>query len=65
LTSSLAGITKLDIRCLLRRGGVKRTSELMYQETHGGLKNFLLQVILDAVAYTDVDKRAQIRQLLA
>ncbi|KAJ7849473.1 hypothetical protein B0H13DRAFT_1645006, partial [Mycena leptocephala] len=65
LTSSLADITKPDIRRLLRRGGVKRTSELMYKETHGALKIFLLQVIHDAVAYTDVDKRAQIRQLLA
>ncbi|KAJ7302199.1 hypothetical protein DFH08DRAFT_723289, partial [Mycena albidolilacea] len=38
---------------LLRRGGVKRTSGLMYQETRGALKIFLSQLIRDAVAYTD------------
>ncbi|KAJ7897572.1 hypothetical protein B0H14DRAFT_2196523, partial [Mycena olivaceomarginata] len=48
LASSLAGITKPDIRRLLHHGGVKRTSELMYQETRGALKIFLLQVIRDA-----------------
>ncbi|KAJ7817926.1 hypothetical protein B0H14DRAFT_2373590, partial [Mycena olivaceomarginata] len=53
LASSLAGITKPDIMCLLHHGGVKRTSELMYQETRGALKIFLLQVIRDAAAYTD------------
>ncbi|KAJ6562585.1 hypothetical protein B0H19DRAFT_100212, partial [Mycena capillaripes] len=35
------------------RGGVKRTSELMYQETRGALKVFLSQLINDAVACTD------------
>ncbi|KAJ7854261.1 hypothetical protein B0H14DRAFT_2353813, partial [Mycena olivaceomarginata] len=49
----LPGITKPDIRRLLRRGGVKRTSALMYQETRGALKIFLSQLIRDAVAYTD------------
>ncbi|KAJ7797795.1 hypothetical protein B0H14DRAFT_2389338, partial [Mycena olivaceomarginata] len=50
LASSLAGITKPDILCLLHHGGVKRTSELMCQETRGALKIFLLQVIRDAWA---------------
>jgi histone H4 len=42
-----------SIRRLLRCGGVKRTSGLMFQETHGALKIFLSQLIRDAVAYTD------------
>ncbi|KAJ7302203.1 hypothetical protein DFH08DRAFT_723341, partial [Mycena albidolilacea] len=57
----LPGIAKPDIRHLLRRGGVKRTSGLMYQETRGALKIFLSQLIRDAVAYTDhrpIDHRA-------
>ncbi|KAJ7854268.1 hypothetical protein B0H14DRAFT_2353809, partial [Mycena olivaceomarginata] len=49
----LPSITKPDIRHLLRRGGVKRTSGLMYQETRGALKIFLSQLIRDAVTYTD------------
>ncbi|KAJ7897543.1 hypothetical protein B0H14DRAFT_2332553, partial [Mycena olivaceomarginata] len=64
LASSLAGITKPDILCLLHHGGVKRTSELMCQETRGALKIFLLQVIRDAVGGLHgpptVDKWAQI-----
>ncbi|KAJ7854275.1 hypothetical protein B0H14DRAFT_2756549, partial [Mycena olivaceomarginata] len=37
---TLPGIMKPDIRRLLRRGGVKRTSGIMYQETRGALKFF-------------------------
>ena len=38
------GITKLVIRRLARRGGVRRISGLIYEETHGVLKIFLENV---------------------
>ena len=43
LTSKL-GITKPAIRRLARRGGVKRISGLIYEETRGVLKIFLENV---------------------
>ena len=41
-----AGITKPAIRRLARRGGVKRISGLIYEETRGVLKIFLENVRL-------------------
>ncbi|XP_055487686.1 histone H4-like, partial [Leucoraja erinacea] len=54
---SLLGITKPAIRRLARRGGVKRNSGLIYEETRGVLKVFLENVIRDAVTYTEHAKR--------
>jgi len=51
------GITKPAIRCLARRGGVKRISGLIYEETRGVLKIFLENVIRDSVTYTEHAKR--------
>ena len=48
LTSSL-GITKPAIRRLARRGGVKRISGLIYEETRGVLKIFLENVGLSHI----------------
>ena len=45
------------IRRLARRGGVKRISGLIYEETRGVLKVFLENVIRDAVTYTEHAKR--------
>ncbi|XP_055943680.1 uncharacterized protein LOC129974915 [Argiope bruennichi] len=42
---------------LARRGGVKRISGLIYEETRGVLKVFLENVIRDAVTYTEHAKR--------
>jgi histone H4 len=42
--NSSAGITKPAIRRLARRGGVKRISGLIYEETRGVLKIFLENV---------------------
>ena len=50
-------ITKPAIRRLDRRGGVKRISGLIYEETRGVLKIFLENVIRDAVTYTEHAKR--------
>ena len=69
---SAQGITKPAIRRLARRGGVKRISGLIYEETRGVLKVilycrvlllyscvkvFLENVIRDAVTYTEHAKR--------
>ena len=43
--NNIQGITKLAIRRLARRGGVKRISGLIYEETRGVLKIFLENVI--------------------
>uniref|UniRef100_A0A8C0EPB4 Histone H4 n=1 Tax=Bubo bubo TaxID=30461 RepID=A0A8C0EPB4_BUBBB len=56
-TLSIQGITKPAIRRLARRGGVKRISGLIYEETRGVLKVFLENVIRDAVTYTEHAKR--------
>ena len=52
LRDSVYGITKPAIRRLARRGGVKRISGLIYEETRGVLKKFLENLISDAVVYT-------------
>merc|ERR1712226_734937 len=57
LRDSIQGITKPAIRRLARRGGVKRISGLIYEETRGVLKVFLENVIRDAVTYTEHAKR--------
>lgn len=55
LRDNIQGITKPAIRRLARRGGVKRISGLIYEETRGVLKVFLEHVIRDAVTYTEVN----------
>ena len=50
LRDNIQGITKPAIRRLARRGGVKRISGLIYEETRGVLKVFLENVIRDAVS---------------
>ena len=44
LRDNIQGITKPAIRRLARRGGVKRISGLIYEETRGVLKIFLENV---------------------
>ncbi|KAF9059228.1 histone-fold-containing protein, partial [Rhodocollybia butyracea] len=53
LRDNIQGITKPAIRRLARRGGVKRISGLIYEETRGVLKIFLENVIRDSVTYTE------------
>ena len=57
LRDNIQGITKPAIRRLARRGGVKRISGLMYEETRGVLKVFLENVCRDAVLYTEHSRR--------
>ena len=79
LSYTCVGITKPAIRRLARRGGVKRISGLIYEETRGVLKIFLenvrspfclvtfsdhpLQVIRDSVTYTEHAKRKTVTAL--
>jgi histone H3 len=57
LTDGILGITKPAIRRLARRGGVKRISGLIYEETRGVLKVFIEHVINDATTYTQHARR--------
>merc|ERR1711907_128759 len=51
------GITKPAIRRLCRRGGVKRISSFIYDDTRAVLRSFLEQVVRDAVTYTEHARR--------
>ena len=53
LRDNLKGITKPAIRRLARRGGVKRISALIYDETRGILKVFLNDIVKGAGTYTE------------
>ena len=57
LRDNIQGITKPAIRRLARRGGVKRISGLIYEETRGILRVFLENVLRDAVTYTEHARR--------
>ena len=57
MRDNILGITKPAIRRLARRGGVKRISGLIYDETRTVLKTFLDGVVRDAVTYTEHAKR--------
>ncbi|KAI3608513.1 histone h4 [Moniliophthora roreri] len=63
LLTTVSGITKPAIRRLARRGGVKRISGLIYEETRGVLKIFLENVIRDSVTYTEHAKRKTVTAL--
>jgi histone H4 len=58
-----SGVTKPAIRRLARRGGVKRISGLIYEETRGVLKSFIEKVVHDAVVYTEHAKRKTVTAL--
>ncbi|KAE8792459.1 histone H4-like [Hordeum vulgare] len=57
LRENIYGITKPAIRRLARRGGVKRISGIVYEETRVVLKLFLEHVIRDVVVYTQHARR--------
>ena len=60
---TIQGITKPAIRRLARRGGVKRISALIYDETRNVLKSFLENVIRDSVTYTEHARRKTVTAL--
>ena len=62
LRDNIQGITKtaisrVTIRRLARRGGVKRISGLVYEETRGVLNVFLENLIRDTITYTKYANR--------
>ena len=63
MRDNIQGITKPAIRRLARRGGVKRISGMMYEETRGVLKTFLGNVVLDSVCYTEHARRKTVTAL--
>ena len=56
-------MTKPAIRRLARRGGVKRISALIYEESRIVLKTFLEHVIKDSVTYCEHAKRKTVTAL--
>ena len=59
----ILGITKPAIRRLARRGGVKRISNLIYEETRLVLKAFLETVVRDAVTHSAPPTRTTVTAL--
>jgi histone H4 len=57
LRDNIQGITKPALRRLARRGGVKRISGTLYEESRNVLKVFLQHVIHDALEYMDHARR--------
>jgi histone H4 len=57
LRDNINGVTNSAIRRLARRGGVKRISGLIYEDTRINLKTFLENVIRDSVTYTEHARR--------
>ena len=60
---SVQGVTKPAIRRLARRGGVKRVSGMIYDESRAVLKSFLQDVVRDAVTYCDHGRRKTVTAL--
>ena len=48
---------------MARRGGVKRISSFIYDDSRAVLKNFLEQVIKDSVTYTEHSRRKTVTAL--
>ena len=63
IKEKILGITKPAIRRLARRGGVKRISSLVYDETRIAMRSFLESVIRDSVTYTEHAKRKTVTAL--
>ncbi|PIO76115.1 core histone H2A/H2B/H3/H4 [Teladorsagia circumcincta] len=59
----LGAITKPAIRRLARRGGVKRISGLVYEDTRAVLVEFLTPIIMDALTYCQHAKRSTVTTL--
>jgi len=59
----LDGITKPAIRRLARRGGVKRISSFIYNDSREFMKAFLNSVVTDATVYCQHAKRKTVTAL--
>lgn len=54
---------KYELKRLARRGGVKRISSLVYEETRALLKQFIEDVMHDATIYTESASRKTVTVL--
>ncbi len=61
--NTVEGITKPAIRRLARRGGVKRISAFIYDDTRAVLKSFLENVVRDSITYTEHARRKTVTAL--
>lgn len=57
LRDTISGVTVPAIRRLARRGGIKRISKGIYEETRRITKEFLERVVGDAIMFTDHARR--------
>ena len=60
---AILGVSKPAIRRLARRGGVKRISGLMYEESRMVLRKFLSTIIRDTITYTEHARRKTVTSL--
>ena len=60
LRDNIQGITKPDIRRMARRAGIKRMSGTIYDETRQLMKGFMMEIIRDAVIYSDHANRSTV-----
>jgi histone H4 len=60
LRDNIMGITKPALLRLARRGGVKRISGVVYEESRGLIKMWLEKVIRDSAIYSEHAKRKTI-----
>ena len=63
LQDNIAGITKPAMRRMARRGGVKRLSGMIYEESRGSLRDFLGKVVKDSTLYCEHSKRKTVTAL--
>ena len=56
----MMGLTKPSVRRLCRRGGVKRIAGGIYEESRGVLKQFIDNVVKDALSYCEHARRKTI-----
>jgi len=59
---SRRNISKITIRRLARRGGVRRISSSLYDDSTNHLKSFLKGVIEDAAIYSEYAKRKTVSE---
>lgn len=57
---AISGISKNELRRLARRGGVKRISSSIYDESRDALRWFLAEIIQSAVTYTEHARRTTV-----
>ena len=60
---NIRGVSKGAIRRMAYRGGIRRISGIMYEETRGLLKKFVENIVRDSVTYCEHSKRTTVTVL--